>query len=332
MAQITQQARLVLNTFVPQRRKPHPRHATPDADKDLSGKTVVFVGGTDGMGRVAVQMLYAMGADVVLLGRTKSKGEAVVDDLSSSGRGTINFEICDLASMESVRACVDRILAAHPRIDVLVNCAGTNTQTRKLTDEGFEFNWAVNYLGPFLLTNLLLERLARSAPARIVNLSSETEALGHIHFDDLQLESGWSSVKSYAQAKLALIMFTMELARKLEGTDVTANVLNPGFIQSNLLRELKGVQGLFRWVMRVFASPPEVGADRIVRLAISSRYSGVSGKFVSEDDIEEPNPEALDEAIRDELIRISESALSRWMKAPPAERHDAARATKHTGV
>ena len=313
MDTFSKRARLVLNTFVPQRRKPDPRHTIPSSDKNLSGKTVVFTGGTDGMGRFAVEMLYNMGACVVLLGRNKAKGMAVVQAIASSeGRGAMTFQSCDLASMRSVRACADRVLADHSRIDVLVNCAGASIPERILTEEGFETNWAINYLGPYLLTNLLLERLKSSAPARIVNLSSETEALGHIDFEDIQLEHGWSSFNSYPQAKLALNMFTIDLARKLEGTGVTVNSLNPGFIRSNLLRDMKGVQGLFRTIMRLFASPPEVGADRIVRLAISSEYQGVTGVYVSEDTIKAPNPEAQDPATREKLMRISESSVAQW--------------------
>lgn len=312
MALLSPEVRMALETFVPQRRTPDPRHAIPDRDKDLSGRTVVFTGGTDGMGRVAVEALYEMGADVVLLGRSEAKGRVVVDAIAGSPGGRITFERCDLASMRSVRDCAARVLAAHDHIDILVHCAGANFQRRTVTAEGFETHWAVNYLAPYLLTRLLLPSLRRAAPARIVNLSSETEALGHIHFDDLQLEQGWSTASAYAQAKLALNMLTIELAKELKGTGVTVNALNPGFIQSNLLRELEGIQGLFRCVMRVIASPPEVGADRIARLAVSSRYEKVTGKFVSEDTITQPNPEALDASIRQRLMSVTESALAPW--------------------
>lgn len=306
-------ALLVLNTFVPQRRKPDPRHAIPESDKDLSGKTVVFTGGTDGMGRVAIEMLYNMGACVVLLGRNEAKGAEVAQAIASSGGpGVVEFQICDLASMSSVRACADRVLADHSQIDILVNCAGANVPERSLTEDGFEIVWAINYLGPYLLTSLLLERLKSSAPARIVNLASEGEALGHIHSEDIQLEHGWSPITSYGQAKLAVNMFTINLAHRLEDTGVTVNSLNPGFIRSNLLRDMRGVAGLFRPIMRIFASPPEVGADRIVRLAISSEYEGVTGVYVSEDTIKAPNPEAQDPAMREKVIRISESSVVRW--------------------
>ncbi len=316
MASISKQVGLVLSTFIPQRRTPDPRHAIPESDRNLSGKTVVFTGGTDGMGRVAVEMLYNMGARVILLGRNEAKGTAVAREIAAAeGRGIVEFQSCDLASMASVRACAERVLTDHSRIDVLVNCAGANVAERIVTEEGFETVWAINYLGPFLLTTLLLERLKSSAPARIVNLSSDTESLGHIDFDDLQMEHGFSTLKAYPQAKLALNAFTIDLARRLEGTGVTVNCLNPGFISSNLLRDMKGVQGLFRYVMRVFASPPEVGADRIVRLAVSSEYQGVTGTYVSEDVIAVPNPEAQDPAVREKLMQVSESAVSRFSLA-----------------
>ena len=301
---------LLLTSLLPQRKAPDPRHAIPDSDKDQSGKTVVFTGGTDGMGRVAVGALHQMGANVVLLGRDEAKGKAVLSELdSSAGRGSIRFEVCDLLSVGSVRECASRVLDRESRIDVLVNCAGANFQERVLTPDAFERNWSVNYLGPFLLTNLLLERLKASAPARIVNVSSAMEATGHIDFEDLQLERGYSPGKAYARAKLALNMFTIDLARRLEGTGVTVNSLNPGFIQSNLLRDLRGFEAIGRAMMKFLASPAEVGADRIVRLAVSSEYQGVSGQYVYEDAIRPPNPETRDEAVIERLMRETEASL-----------------------
>ncbi len=302
--------RLLLTSLLPQRKSPDPRHAIPDADKDLSGKTVVFIGGTDGMGRVAVRQLYQLGANLVLLGRDQVKAKGVLSELAfSEGPGAISFEHCDLLSMESVRQCAGRVLGVTRRIDVLVNCAGANFQERAVTSEGFERNWAVNYLGPFLLTNLLLERLTASVPARIVNVSSATEAVGHIDFQDLQLERGYSPARAYARAKLALNMFTIDLARRLEGTGVSVNALNPGFIKSNLLRDLRGFEAIGRPMMQLLASPPEVGADRIVRLAVSSEYEGVSGNYVYEDSIASPNPETRDGEAVARLMRISEQAV-----------------------
>jgi len=309
--------RLLLASLVPQRRKPDARYAVPGADRDLRGKTVVFIGGTDGMGRVAVEMLFRMGASIVLLGRDESKTAGVISDLQSSGGdGALSFVQCDLLSLESVRASADNLLDETRRIDVLVNCAGANFQERVVTSDGFERNWSVNYLGPVLLARLLLERLRKSAPARIVNVSSATEALGHIDFDDLDFERGYSPGAAYARAKLALIMFTIDLASELEGTGVTVNALNPGFIKSNLLRDLRGFESIGKVMMNAFASPAEVGADRIVRLAISSDYEGVSGVYVYEDKILPPNPEALDDEIVARLMRSTRASLARPNRSP----------------
>jgi NAD(P)-dependent dehydrogenase (short-subunit alcohol dehydrogenase family) len=301
--------RIILSSILPQRKAPDPRHAIPDADKQLQGKTIVFTGGTDGMGRVAAQMLFEMGASLVLLGRDAEKGDRIVAELrESGGEGTARFVVCDLSSMASVRASAAQVLDLCPRIDVLVNCAGANVATRKITPEGFEANWAINFLGPFLLTNLLCERLVHSAPARIVNLSSATEAMGHLQFDDLSFEDGFTVEAAYAQAKLAINAFTVDLSRRLQGTGVTVNALNPGFIQSNLLREHTGFRALARPMMRAVASPPEVGADRIVRLAVSSEFDGVSGEFVYEDAIRPPNAEALDPAVVARLMQESHAS------------------------
>ncbi|WP_082831155.1 SDR family NAD(P)-dependent oxidoreductase [Pseudovibrio sp. W64] len=311
-ASIIKQASMVLNTFTPQRRKPNPVYAIPEEDKHISGKTIVFTGGTDGMGRAAVSTLHKLGANLIILGRNEEKGMAVARELNAVDGGFAQFLSCDLASMESIRCCAERIIATHKRIDVLVNCAGAQVPKRTITADGLEKMWAINYIGPFLLTNLLLERLKTSAPSRIVNVSSETEALGHINFEDLQTKHGFDALKPYAQAKLALNAFTVELAEQLESSGVTVNALNPGFIRSNLLRDLKGIPGIFRLIMRIFASPPEVGADRIVRLAISSRYSSVTGTYTDEDKISEPNPEAKDTSIRTKLMQISDASTARW--------------------
>jgi len=312
VALLDPKTRILLNLFVPQRRKPNPRHAIPDSDKDLSGKTVVFTGGTDGMGRVAAEMLVKMGASVVILGRNQTKGESAVREVSAKGgRGAASFERCDLASMPSIQECASRVLGEHSRIDVLVNCAGVNATTRTVTQEGFETNWAINYLGPFLLTKLLLGRIQDSAPARIVNLTTNTDFLDHIDFDDLQSERGFG--KSYTQSKVAMSMFTHELARRLDGKGVTVNVLHPGYIKSNLLRDLEGPQGVMRFAMQVMASPTEVGAERIVRLAVSSAYQGVTGTFFSEDDIQPPHAEARDATRRERLMQISETAVAPWL-------------------
>ena len=280
------------------------------ARRDLSGMTVVFTGATDGMGRVAAMRLAEMGASLFVLGRDSERTGRTVEVLNRRSGAERSFAIaCDLASLASVRACAAELLEACPRIDLLINCAGMNTRERRLSADGYELIWAVNYLGPFLLTDLLLDRLRASAPARIVNLSSATERSGRIKFDDLQHERGWTLLKAYAQAKLATNMATIALARRLEGSGVTVNALNPGFIRTALLRDFRGAMRFWQLFMRWFASPPEVGAERILRLALAPEYEGISGRFVFEDEIRPPNKEALDDTAVERLWRLSHETV-----------------------
>ena len=221
----------------------------------------------------------------------------------------------DLASQASIRNAANIILEQCPRIDLLINCAGMNAGERRVTEDGMEMSWAVNHLAPFFLNQLLLERLKASAPSRIVNLSSATEQRGHIHLEDIQLTKRWSTFRSYTQAKLAMNMCTRKLAKELEGSGVTVNALNPGFIKTNLLRSLKGWESIVGVpYMFFFASKPEVGADRILRVALSDEYQNVSGKFVYEDKIKDPNPEALNDELVERVWDISNKHIKKAMK------------------
>lgn len=274
---------------------------------DLTGKTIVFTGGTDGMGKVAVEKLAKMGATIMLLGRGREKTMKVVDTLNAlTNTSNIHYVPCDLASQKSIRNAAKFILEKCPKIDILINCAGINANERIITEDGMEMSWAVNHLSHFLLNHLLLDRLKASAPSRIVNLSSATEKSGRIRFDDIHLSKGWSTFKSYTQAKLAMNMVTRKMAKELHGTNVTVNALNPGFIKTNLLRSLNGWEA---WIgipyMFFFASKPEVGADRILKVALSDEYANISGEFVYEDYIKAPNPLALDDEIVDRVWIIS---------------------------
>jgi NAD(P)-dependent dehydrogenase (short-subunit alcohol dehydrogenase family) len=262
------------------------------------------------MGRVAAQRLAEMNATLYILGRNPEKTRRVVDDLNRLTEEERAFGIsCDLASLASVRACAAALLETCPSIDLLVNCAGTAVWERKISPDVFEMNWAVNYLGPFLLTGLLLDRIKESAPARIVHLSSAMESSGHIHFDDLQLTCNWTALKAVAQAKLATNMATIALARRLEGTGVTVNALHPGLIRTAPMRDVRGWIRVCQPLMRWFASPPEVGAERIIRVALAAEYEDVTGRYVYEDGIRPPNGEALDDAAVERLWLLSEEAV-----------------------
>jgi NAD(P)-dependent dehydrogenase (short-subunit alcohol dehydrogenase family) len=280
-------------------------------NEDLSGKTVVFTGGTDGMGKAAVKKIAPMGGTIMLLGRNREKTLSVIRELNEiAGEEKVHYIPCDLSSLDSIRVAAGLILEQCPRIDLLINCAGANMGKRGINRDGHEMAWAVNHLGPFLLTNLLLDRLKESTPARIVNLSSAMEKYGHIHYDDLALETGWSTLASYAQAKLAMNMTTRKMARELYGTGVTINTLNPGFIKTKLLRNIKGWEAVVGIpYMFFFASRPEKGGDRILRLALSDEYKAVSGEFVYEDEVRTPNKEALDWDSIEKVWEISKTQV-----------------------
>lgn len=278
----------------------------PASNQDMTGKTVVFTGGTDGMGRVAAEKMAGLGASMVLLGRNREKSLAVVAAINKTYPDRARFVQCDMASLQSVRACAEDVLRSTPRIDVLVNCAGANFNERMMTEDGFECCWQVNHLGPFLLTMLLLDRVRASAPARIVNLSSAMERYGHINLEDLQMEGRWSLLKAYGSAKLAMGMCTKKLSKDLQGTGVTVNALNPGFIRTNLLRDSGGWKACIgRPYMACFASPAEVGADRIITMSVAPQYSGVSGEFVYEDEVRPQNKQANNEVIVEKVWNVS---------------------------
>lgn len=314
MELLNARTRILFNLFLPQRKKANPKYAISESDKNLPGQTIVFTGGTDGIGRVAVEMLYEMNANIVLLARNPKKAQHLIQELELTKRqGTIDFEICDLSSMKSVKDCAGRILKKYDKIDVLVNCAGINATNKAVSKEGFEMNWAINYFGPYLLTNLLLTRLKESAPARIVNVTTNTDFLDKINFDDIEKQSDFSTNDNYSASKLSLNMFSIDLAERLKDTGVTVNYLYPGYIKSNLLRHLKGGAKMMQFMMNIMASPTEVGADRIVRLAISSEYKEVTGVYVAEDQIMPPHSEAQIVSKREQLEQITAKALNRWL-------------------
>ena len=277
---------------------------------DLTNQCVVFTGGTDGMGLLAVKRLVQMNATVYVVGRNKEKTNRTVDDLNNIAGTTRAVAVeCDLASLNSVRKCVDILLKQCSRIDLLVNCAGTIVWERKLSPDGYELNWAVNYLGPHLLTQLLLDRLKHSEPSRIIHLSSSASGSGKIHFDDLQLERGWGALKAYSQAKLATNMATRALDSRLKDSRVTVNVLHPGFTKTALVRDAKGVNRIFGLMMKAFASPTEVASERILTVALSTRYKDMSGKYFYEDGIREHYKTALDDVAVERLWEISQDSI-----------------------
>ena len=247
-------------------------------------KTVLITGGTGGIGRAAAIGLASTGARVGITGRDRARAEAAATEIArDSGNTAVDVYVADLSSQAEVRRLAGEVLAAYPRLDVLLNNVGGFWAHRHVTVDGLERTFALNHLAPFLLTDLLLDRLVASAPARVVTVSSGAQAMGKIDFDDLMGERKYSGQRAYSQSKLANVMFTYELAGRLEGTGVTANVLHPGMTNTGFSAEdpAPAFAPLVA-VLRPFMRSPERGADTAVYLASSPEVEGVTGRYFSD--------------------------------------------------
>ncbi len=245
----------------------------------ITGRTVLVTGGSGGIGLATAAGLAGLGARVGIVGRDPARTKTAAAGLRGSG-GEVDVFVADLSSQQEVRRLAEQVLAEYPRLDVLVNNVGGYWATRQTTVDGLERTFAVNHLAPFLLTNLLLDRLRSSAPGRVVTVSSGAHAMGAIDFEDLQGERDYSGQRAYNQSKLANVMFTYELARRHQGSGVTANALHPGVVRTNFGREdSKGWMRLMLPVIRPFLKNPERGAATSVYLASSPDVEGVTGRY-----------------------------------------------------
>ncbi len=252
---------------------------------DMSGKICLITGATHGIGRVTARELAAMGATVVLGGRDRQRAEDTVAWIrQQTGNPAVEYLLADLSVQAEVRRLAGRFLGRHPRLDVLVNNAGGFFPKRRETAEGIELTFALNHLAPFLLTHLLLDTLRGSAPSRVVNVSSRAHVSARAadlpavdRPEGRQRYSGWAA---YNGSKLASLLFTYELARRLEGSGVTANVLHPGFVATGFAADLAGsTRWLFALMQRFLAVTPQEGARTSVYLASSPEVAGVSGRY-----------------------------------------------------
>ena len=271
----------------------------------MNGKVCVVTGATSGIGKAAATALARMGAQIVLVGRDRGRAEATAAGIGATAAVPPKVEIADLASMEQVRALAGR-LGSLERIDVVINNAGLVLGGRRVTEDGFEHVFAVNHLAPFLLTNLLLPKLTGSAPARVVMVTSDAHTAAKLDLDDPNLEHGWNSWRSYANSKLANILFTRELARRLDGTGVTANCAHPGVVRTGFGREGKPLLRLGTAIARPFFLSPERGADTIVYLASSPDVAGETGGYYVKRQRREPSAAARDDAAARKLWDISD--------------------------
>jgi|SRR5215211_5242709 len=271
---------------------------------DAVEATILVTGATDGLGRRVAQVLAAKGAAVLLHGRSLERLEATLEALRSQrGSEKATSYLADLSSLGAVRDLAERIVSEHDRLDVLVNNAGIIARERKVSEDGYERTFAINYLSHFLLTRLLLPLLKDSAPARIVNVASAGQS--PLDFSDLMLERGYDAMKAYSQSKLAQVMFTFELAEHLRDTGVTVNALHPAS-----LMDTKMVQSTFGYTM----STVEEGTEAVVRLAISPEIEGLTGRCFDGKREARANRQAYDPQVRHRLWVLSEQLCGRMLE------------------
>ena len=276
----------------------------------VAGKRVIITGATGGIGLAAARELARRGARLSIVARSESRAADAVAQITAAGGPATEVEVlyADLSSQASIRKLAAEILAKHPTIDVLANNAGGVNSSRRLTEDGLELTWAVNHLAPFLLTNLLLERIRASAPARIITTSSGAHHGAHIPFDDVNAERGYRTggFSRYGQSKLANILFTTELARRLEGSGVTANCFHPGFVASGFNRNNGALMAFGMTLARPFARSTTKGADTLVWLADSADVSSETGGYFANRKRKQPSAAAQDAAAARRLWELSE--------------------------
>jgi len=277
---------------------------------DKRDHVVLITGATSGIGFATAKALAGAGERVVIVSRDAQRGEIARAAISrETGSSQLDVMQADLASLDSIRALAQRFQATHGSLDVLINNAGVFEPHRRLSADGIEMTFAVNVVAPFLLTELLLERLRQSAPSRIVNVCSAMHASASLDIDDLQFEGRrYGMTRAYGQSKLALLMVTKELARRLQGTEVTVNAVHPGFVASNL-GKLGGPVGLSWRLMRPLMISPEEGAKTSVYLALSPEVEGVSGGYFAKQSKAPSNPIADDPGLARELWGILETLV-----------------------
>jgi len=282
----------------------------------LAGKTVLITGATSGIGWEASLSLARMGARLIMIGRHADKTAQKVEEVRQrSGSRTVDSFLCDFASQAQVRRLAEEFRGRYDKLHVLVNNAGTVFTKRTLTPDGIESTFAVNYLAPFLLTNLLLDVLKASAPARVIIVSSSGHYSGTMDFDDLGFEHGYQIMRAYGRSKLAAVLFTRELANRLEGTEVTVNALHPGAVATNIWSRAPAyARPIFSLAKRLFMISAAAGAETIVYLATSPEVEGKTGLYFEKNRPKFPSRVAQDHAVAQRLW--DESA--RLVNLPPA--------------
>jgi retinol dehydrogenase-14 len=278
--------------------------------RPLAGQNVVVTGGTGGIGKATAMGLAALGARVGIVGRDRARAEAAAEDLRRRSAGAeIDVFEADLSSQAQVRRLAPELQEHYPRLDVLVNNVGGFWAHRHVTEDGLELTFALNHLAPFLLTRLLVDRMVAQGRARIVTVTSSAEALGRIDFDDLQATERYAGQRAYNQSKLANVLFTYELARRLHGTQVTANAVHPGVTRTAFGAADQAAWYAMSGVARPFMRSPERGADTVVWAASSPEVEGVTGGYFHDRRPKRSSRASLDRETAKRLWQVSEELV-----------------------
>ncbi len=280
----------------------------------MQGRICLITGANSGIGKATALGLAQMGATVVMVSKDRARGEAAQSEIkATSGNDSIDLLLADLSSQQSVRQLAEDFKQHYKQLHVLINNAGVYNLTRRETVDGLEMMFAVNVLAPFLLTNLLLDVLKASTPSRIVNVSSDSHEAGYINMDDLQSKKSYRAMRAYGQSKLAFVLFTYELAHRLQGTGVTVNCLHPGFVATNIAQgNLPPIaRTLAKFILSFFGTSPEEGAKTSIYLASSPDVEGVTGKYFVKSTPKQSTPISYDESLQQRLWEES-AKLVHW--------------------
>jgi NAD(P)-dependent dehydrogenase (short-subunit alcohol dehydrogenase family) len=273
---------------------------------NMAGKVCLVTGGNSGIGRETALGLARLGATVAIVSRDRAKGEAALSEIKrQSGNENVDLLVADLSSLDSVRQLAQEFRGKYSKLHVLVNNAGVFLPRRFVTADGFESTFATNHLGHFLLSNLLLDVLKASAPARVINVTSDAHKGAQIDFEDLMGEKKFSGFKAYGQSKLANVLFTYQLAKLLEGTGVTVNCLHPGVVRTGFGKDAGGLFAIGVRIVGPFMMSPQKSAKAAVYLATAPELEEVTGKHFSKGKEEKSSAESYDQATAERLWQVS---------------------------
>ena len=282
-------------------------------NRDITNKVIVITGATDGMGLVTAEELAKHGPKLVLIGRNLEKCNSVVEHLKrQSGNQNIEFLQADLSSQTDIRRVADEFKEKYDRLDILINNAGAYFPKKMVSEDGYEMTFALNHFGYFLLTNLLLDTIKHSAPARIINISSTAHSSAKIDWNDINMEKKYHPWLAYANSKLMNLYFTYELAGRLIGTGVTVNAVHPGLVNSQFGKQGGGpFLAIFRAMQKGSGKTPENGARTAIYLALSDEIEGVTGEYFADEKLSKSSKVSRDKTLAKKLWDISEKETTR---------------------